>query len=261
MSLDYASKLDQIIGLQKAVEDLNPLFKQHYPVAITLEGQFLIHEFYPQSGGYILTQQVPVPFPIPEGIRAAFPMEALDGRSAAVITPDAFDSLEEQVLILHEFVHCYQHQTCEKSLRDQLKIAQQEEAKGHHTWELDMPFPYESAAFTEYYGIYLSAMKADKEAETHQARKNLYAVLSPLDWEYMIWQEWKEGYARHVENRIQQRLGLKVNTYGEQPPYNRITFYVGGAAYFDFLAKREHEALTDISGLFDRLMNWRTEAV
>ncbi|QRN82521.1 hypothetical protein JR338_08815 [Chloroflexota bacterium] len=258
--MDFTSLLNQIIDLQKRVEHLNPLFERHYPVAIAVDGQFLIHEFDPQTGGYVLTQSTPVPFPIPEGIRAAFPMEALNGRSAAVVTPDAFDSLIEQVLVLHEFVHCYQHLTCEQSLRDRLELARQEEAKGHHTWELDTPFPYESEAFTKHYGANLLVLKADNEAEALQARAELHSTLSPLDWEYMVWQEWKEGYARHVENKIQRELGLKVNTYGEEPPYNRITFYVGGAAYFDYLAKREPEALTDLPGLFDRLLNWRVEA-
>lgn len=254
--MDYTSKLSQIIDLQNEVEDLNPLFGQHYPVAIAVEGQFLIHEFDPQHGGYALTKEVPLPFPIPEGIRAAFPMEALDGRSAAVVSPDALDTLAEQVLVLHEFVHCYQHATCEKSLKDQLEIARQAEAQGHQTWELDTPFPYDSEVFIEHYSIYLSALQADDAEEARQVRGKLRAALSPLDWEYMAWQEWKEGYARWTENQLQRRLGLKVNTYGEQPPYSRITFYVGGAAYFELLHRQESADLTDLPGLFERLMTW-----
>ncbi len=254
--MEFTAQLSQVVELQKRVAHLNPLFEQHYPVAVAVDSAFMIHEFDPQVGGYVLTQRAPVPFPIPEGIRAAFPLEALDGRSAAVITPDAFDALGEQVLILHEFVHCYQHLTCEESLKGQLKIARQAEAEGHHSWELDTPFPYDSGVFTDLYTGYLSALKVDDADGIRQARKGLRAVLSPLDWEYMVWQEWKEGYARFVENQIQRRLGLKVNTYGEEPPYNRITFYVGGAAYFDFLAQREPEALTDLPGLFTRLMTW-----
>lgn len=254
--MDYTLKLSKIIDLQKEVEDLNPLFKQHYPVAVAVEEQFLIHEFDPQSGGYALTKEVPVPFPIPEGIRAAFPLEALDRRTAAVVSPDAFDTLAEQVLVLHEFVHCYQHATCEKALKDQLEIVRQARAEGHHTWELDTPFPYESDAFTEQYSLYLAALQAGEAERARQARGKLHDALSPLDWEYMVWQEWKEGYARWTENRLQRRLGLKVNTNGEQLPYNRITFYVGGAAYFEFLNRREPDSLTDLSGLFERLMTW-----
>lgn len=254
--MDFTSQLSQIVDLQGQVGDLNPLFEQHYPVVVAVEGQFLIHEFDPQSSAYALTKEVPAPFPIPEGVRAAFPIEALDFCSAAVVTPDAFDSLSEQVLILHEFVHCYQHGTCEESLKAQLEIAQQARAKGYQTWELDTPFPYESAAFTDHYGVYLSALKADNADEARRTRAELRAALSPLDWEYLVWQEWKEGYARWVENQIQRRLGLKVNTYGEKLPYNRITFYVGGAAYFDWLAQREPQALNDLPGLFERLMTW-----
>ncbi|MBG0770184.1 MAG: hypothetical protein H0S82_00665 [Anaerolineaceae bacterium] len=254
--MEFTAQLNQVVELQKQVAHLNPLFEQHYPVAVAVAGQFLIHEFDPEGGGYALTKTVPVPFPIPDGVRAAFPIDGLDGRSAAVITPDAFDALGEQVLILHEFVHCYQHRTCEGALKAQLEIARQAEAEGHHTWELDTPFPYDSEVFTDLYRIYLSALKANKAQEACQIRPKLHAALSPLDWEYMVWQEWKEGYARYVENRINRRLGLKANTYGAEPPYNRITFYVGGAAYFDFLAQREPEALTDLPGLFTRLMTW-----
>lgn len=252
--MDFTSKLNQIIDLQQSVAHLNPLFERHYPIAVAVDEQFLIHEFDPQSGGYVLTLSEPVPFPIPDGVRAAFPMGALDGRSAAVVTPDAFDSLKERVLVLHEFVHCYQHLTCEQSLRDQLVIARQEEAKGHHTWELDTPFPYESEAFTEHYGAYLSALNADKQAEVFQARTELHSALSPLDWEYMVWQEWKEGYARHVENKIQRELDLKVNTYGEEPPYNRITFYVGGAAFIDLLERHHLAMVKDLSALFEMML-------
>ncbi|MBG0770378.1 MAG: hypothetical protein H0S82_01645 [Anaerolineaceae bacterium] len=257
--MDFTTQLSRIVGLQKEVANLNPLFEQNYPVAVAVGGQFLIHEFDPQRGEYVLTKTAPVPFPIPDGVRAAFPLEGLEGRSAAVVTPDVFDSLKEQVLILHEFVHCYQHGTCEVVLKAQLEIARLAETEGHHTWELDTPFPYDSGVFTDLYTGYLSALKANDAVGARQAREKLYDALSPLDWEYMVWQEWKEGYARFVENQIQRRLELKVNTYGDQPPYNRITFYVGGAAYFDFLAQREPEALTDLPDLFERLRVWGVE--
>jgi hypothetical protein len=251
---NFKADLQKVLDLQRDMVEINPLFEQYYPVAIAVGEQFLIHEVGPESGQYALTQEVPVPMPIPEGVRAAFEIEQLDGRCAAVVTPDAFESQQEQVLVLHEFVHCHQAATCEESLKGTLEIARQAKAEGHQTWELDSPFPYEGEAFARLYPAWMDALKADDAAAARSVRAELCAALSSLEVEYMIWQEWKEGYARWVENRIQQRLGLPVNTFGDTPPFNRISFYVGGAAYFDWLAEREPAVMTDLPELFDRLL-------
>lgn len=251
---DFSADLQKVLDLQSEIAPLNPLFERHYPVAVAVGEQFLIHEVDSQSGQYALTREVPVPFPIPEGVRAAFQIDALDGRCAAVVTPDAFESQQEQVLVLHEFVHCHQAATCEEALKDTLEIARQARETGHQTWELDSPFPYESEAFTRLYPAWMEALKAGDTVVAQSVRAELCAALAPLEIEYMVWQEWKEGYARWVENRIQRRLGLPVNTYGDTPPFNRITFYAGGAVYFDWLAEHELAVMTDLPELFDRLL-------
>ena len=243
-------QLDKLLELQASVESLNPLFTHHYPVAIAVNGQFLIQDMDPQGEHYILVKQAPVPFPIPDGIRAAFQLAEYDGKCAAIVTPDAFDSVREMVLVLHEFVHCYQNATCEDTLKGQLEIARIAEEEGHGTWELDFPFPYDSEAFTGHYQALLAALSAGDEVAIRDAFAELRSVLSPHEAEYMTWQMWKEGYARWVENRIQSHLGLPVNRYGEEPPYNRISFYVGGADYFKWLAKQDECAVADLSGLF-----------
>lgn len=243
-------KLDRLLEMQTSVESLHPLFKHHYPVAIAVDGQFLIHDIEPDGAQYVLIKQAPVPFPIPEGIRAAFPLAAYDGKCVAVVTPDAFDLVGEMVLVLHEFVHCYQNQTCEDTLKGQLEIARIAEAEGHGTWELDFPFPYTSEPFTRHYQGLLSALGVGDEDTIWDAFAGLRSILSPHEVEYMVWQMWKEGYARWVENRIQRHLGLPVNRYGEEQPYNRISFYVGGGDYFEALAKRDKDTTEDLPGLF-----------
>lgn len=201
----------------------------------------------------MLVKQVPVPFPIPAGIRAAFPLAEYDGKCAAVVTLDAFDSVREMVLILHEFVHCHQNATCEDALKGQLEIARIAEEEGHGTWELDFPFPYDSKTFTQGYQALLSALGTGDEAAIRDAFAGLRSTLTPHEAEYMLWQMWKEGTARWVENHIQHYLGLPVNRYGEDLPYNRISFYVGGADYFEWLAKRDKGAVEDLRGLFREL--------
>ena len=246
-------QLDKLLELQASVESLNPLFTHHYPVAIAVDGQFLIHDMDPQGEHYTLVKQAPVPFPIPDGIRAAFPLSEYNGRSAAVVTPDAFDSVKEMVLVLHEFVHCYQHQTCEDALKGELEIARIAEEEDHGTWELDFPFPYESEPFTGHYQALLASLGAGDEVAIRDAFADLRSVLTPHEAEYMLWQMWKEGTARWVENRIQSHLGLPVNRYGAEQPYNRISFYVGGADYVDWLAEREEGEGMDLPGVFYRL--------
>jgi len=246
-------KLAQLLELQSSVADLHPLFQSHYPVAIAVDEQFLIHDMDAQGDRYVMVKQVPVPFPIPDGIRAAFPLAEYDGRCAAVVAPDAFDSASEMVLVLHEFVHCHQNATCEDALKGQLEIARIAEEEGHGTWELDFPFPYDSKTFTQSYQALLSALGTGDETAIRDAFTGLRSVLTPHEVEYMLWQMWKEGTARWVENRIQRQLGLPVNKYGAEQPYNRLSFYVGGADYFEWLSKRDKDAVEDFRGLFHDL--------
>jgi hypothetical protein len=243
-------KLTQLLELQASVESLNPLFNHHYPIAIAMDGQFMIYDMDSQGDRYVLVKQAPAPFPIPDGVRAAFPLAEYDGKCCAVVTPDAFDSIEEMVLVLHEFVHCYQNATCEDALKGELEIARIAEQEHHHTWELDSHFPYESEPFVQGFQALLSALDAGNETAIRDAFADLRSVLTPHEAEYMAWQMWKEGYARWVENRIQRHLGLPVNRYGAEQPYSRISFYVGGADYFKWLAKRDEGAVADLSGLF-----------
>jgi hypothetical protein len=51
----------------------------------------------------------------------------------------------------------------------------------------------------------------------------------------MIWQEWKEGFARFIENQINGRLNLPENHGGKEKPFNRVVFYEGGAHYIKLL--------------------------
>lgn len=46
-------------------------------------------------------------------------------------------------------------------------------------------------------------------------------------YEYMVWQEWKEGFARVIENRIRDRLGLPQNAGGSSSLLIRTVFSGG----------------------------------
>ena len=63
-------------------------------------------------------------------------------------------------------------------------------------WELEHPFPYGDADFVRDYKDLLSALGTGDEGRVVSIRKALKERLSWEDWEYMTWQEWKEGTAR-----------------------------------------------------------------
>ncbi len=92
---------------------------------------------------------------IPEGVRAAFPLEGLDNRIACVVTGEVFDSLDGFVTIFHEFIHCQQFETCEAKLKEKLGIARRAQAVQDFMWELDHPFPYQSPEFSSLYQSFL----------------------------------------------------------------------------------------------------------
>ena len=51
-----------------------------------------------------------------------------------------------------------------------------------------------------------------------EKRAALRQSLSRDDREYMVWQEWKEGFARLIENRIRGRSELAENHGGAKSP-------------------------------------------
>lgn len=88
-----------------------------FPIAVAEGGQFLFFDVEELGKSYQLVKKTPAPTPVPQGVRAAFPLECYDNRMACVVTGEVFDSLEGIVTIFHEFVHCQQFETCERELK------------------------------------------------------------------------------------------------------------------------------------------------
>ncbi|GEM_PF-173378 len=242
----YAPHLQRLFEIHAQIQDLHPLLTHVFPVAIVDADRFLIFDIDPSGKHYTFVKQVPTPMSIPQGVRAAFPLECYGGKPACVVTDDVFDNLDGYVTIFHEFVHCYQYQTCEDKLKATLNVARQARAANDFMWELNYPFPYAATDFEETYAAFLEAAAQDQYDAIRNCRARLRDTMRPEDFEYMIWQEWKEGFARFIENRIQQRLGLEENHGGAEPPFSRVTFYEGGAR----LIATHPESATDIEALF-----------
>jgi len=202
------------------------------------------------GGEYQFIKEASAPMVMPMSIRAAFQLAELNGRIACVVIPDVFDSIESFVTIFHEFVHYYQYETCEEALKLQLDIARKAREEDDTMWEIEHPFPYNSKNFTRGYKGFLEAVQKADHKRIIEERKALRAYLGVHDYEYMVWQEWKEGFARWVENRIREHLGVQKNNKGKQQPYCRVSFYAGGAAYIELLANGQPVMVKNLSDLF-----------
>ncbi len=258
----YATHLQKIFEIRAQIADVHPLLEHVSPVAIVDGDQFLIFDVDPSGKRYTFVKQAPTPMLIPQGVRAAFPLECYGGKPACVVTDDVFDTLDGYVTILHEFVHCYQYQTCEDRLKATLSVARQAQTANDLMWEINYPFPYDAPDFVETYAAFLEAAAQNHHTAIRDCRARLRNILRTEDFEYMIWQEWKEGLARYTENLIKQQFGLAENHGGAKPPFSRVTFYEGGARLIAAITAAQPELAADIEKLFHRIEagSWMLEA-
>lgn len=248
------SRLQKIFEVQEKIQDIHPFLQKLYPVAIVEDGYFLIYDTEPDNRQYRFVKKTAVPMPIPQGVRAAFPLESYENRMACVVTSDVFDAISGYVTIFHEFIHCQQADICEQSIKQKLAVARKAQAANDFMWELNHPFPYAAPDFVQAYKIFLVKQEMP-EVET--IRQQLKTLLNEEDYEYMVWQEWKEGFARFIENQINGRLNLPENHGGKEQPFNRVLFYEGGAHYFQLLSQQEAQLAINIENMFARMFQGR----
>ena len=190
--------------------------------------------------------------PIPKGYGRLSPWKFMAGGLPAWSPRRCSTRWEGYVTILHEFVHGYQFETCEQATKNKLGIALQAQEKGDFMWE-SAPFPLPMGNFYSLLpGVSGSPFRGEA-GDILAVRGALYSCLGRHDFEYMVWQEWKEGFARWVENRLRIGLGLQENFGGRNPPFSRVSFYAGGAALVDYLQGQNPILVRDLEALFYRI--------
>ncbi|MBN1875260.1 MAG: hypothetical protein JXA33_13615 [Anaerolineae bacterium] len=254
LASQYHAKLQQVVEIHTLIKDIHPGLYTMFPIALVENNQFYIFDISPSQQRYIPILQIPTPMPIPAGVRAAFPLECYNNRPACVVTGEVFDTLEGYVTIFHEFIHCYQWQMCESDLKQTLEVARVAQAENNFMWELNYPFPYSASGFIEGYTLFLDALTVNTPDAVSEYRASAKAVLQKCDYEYMIWQEWKEGFARFIENQIRNQLQLEENHNGKHLPFDRVVFYEGGAEFIRFLDQRQPDLVQNIKNLFHQMM-------
>lgn len=250
---DLTAALDRVVAIQQQVKDIHPAFTSLYPVAVVRGGVFYVYEPEPGARHYKLAVTAPDKFNVPAGVRAAMPLDFWSNRIACVITPDALEDLGGFILVFHEFVHCYQWEKCERRLKEKMAVYRAAMRRKDYMWELQYAFPYGAEEFERNYGAMFDALRAGNSGALSASRSKLKESLSSGDWEYMTWQEWKEGLARCLENAVAARLGRPANRGGMEAPFTRVTFYAGGEALIRALADRQPGIMNDIEALYRRI--------
>ncbi len=256
----YSAPLNKIFDLSARFAPLHPALGKVYPVAIVENKAFHIFEPVPGEKVYRLVQTSPDTFNIPTGIRAAMPLAFWDNRIACVVTGEVFGQPDGYVFIFHEFVHCAQWDCCEQTLKEGLSLYREAMKAKDYMWELQYKFPYAGPVFVKTYSGLLKAWEGNDAAAAASLRATLRKALSPAEWEYLTWQEWKEGLARYLENRMRDVVGLSENRGGETPPFSRVTFYRGGDMLIRFLERRRPGTVDDLKTLYLAISSAREEA-
>jgi hypothetical protein len=254
ISAKYEESFTKLIELHKQVRSLHPYLLKLYPVAVVEGEDFHVFDVKSTAKGYELVTTSQPAMIVPQGVRAAFPLDFYENKMACVVSGDVFDDLAGYVTIFHEFIHCAQMENGELELKSRLRVAQRAQSESDFMWELNHPFPYEDVEFVEVYSLFLEAAGAGDAAGVARCRAFLREMLNALDYEYMVWQEWKEGFARLIENRLRDKLELTPNRGSGSLPFNRVTFYEGGELYISLLFKQDEGLEDDLEILFQRML-------
>lgn len=249
------TSLVNLVGLHNNIKNIHPFLESLQPIAVVKADYLFIFDLDSSKGKYKFQKKEPVPFQMPAGIRASFPLSVYNNKPTCIVTDDAFKSLEEYVIIFHEFVHCFQANTIEYELKSKLNIYQEAMNNADYSWEINYPFPYNDSVFVNCYSGFIESMAKNDYGKVKEYRDRLKSHLNDKEYEYIVWQEWKEGFARLIENKIRKRLKLEENKYGKDLPFHRVSFYYGGEKYINYLTDNDENLFLDLEKLFEKMLN------
>ena len=245
-SMSLQNDLESLWLLQQQVRDVHPLLREHYYLCVATGRQLEVYRT--TEGGYAHHGAVQLPITVPEGTLAAFAVEEL-GDAAAIVTSGALQTIDGRVGILHEFVHCFQWRTCELALRSELPVLRAVESDP--TLELNYPMDYACPAIRQV----LQSCVAGEPLDAGIVLRSIAAALSQLDYQYFVWQTWKEGFARFIENLIRKQVGVQENIIGSDPEsVSRSSLYYLGEEIWKDLA-REPPSVEQMTAVFHKMMD------
>jgi hypothetical protein len=241
--------IENICDIHERIKGIDISLMELYPISIVSENIFFVFDLDHTKKKYEYKMEYKSTMDIPDNVLAAFPLDFYCDKISAVVTPNAFECIEDMVYMFHEFVHCYQFSYYETNLKNTLNVAQEAMEKQDYMWEIKYPFPYEDEIFMYW------TKKLNEGYDIVKYHKELYSKLKQNDFEYMVWQEWKEGYARYIENLVREKLNLKKNTNILVPPFDRTCFYEIGSRYIEKLVNDNTNKTVDLEKMFTKMKN------
>jgi hypothetical protein len=250
------SSLIILVKVQTKVKDVYPCLEKFQPVAVPYKDSLIIFDYDSSENSYKLIKETTQPFPLHEGIQASFPLSVYDNKPTCIVNPKTFNSAVGYTTIMHEFIHCCQYNSVEPELKSNLEIYKTAMKNKNYSWEIAHPFDWDDSVLVNLYDTYKQALETNDIKSTKEYRFRIKRHLSGIDFEYLLWEEWKEGLARYVENKVHDRLNIERNNYGKDKPYNRASFYYSGELLITKLAEINPELPTDMKSLFEKMRDF-----
>ncbi|GMQ58180.1 hypothetical protein AN1V17_25750 [Vallitalea sediminicola] len=244
--LQVQSCLDNVSRIQLKMQQIHPLYKRNYPLIIVKDDKGYIYDKNHKEN-YCFIKEFRFSIHVSDDIAACFCLDDYYNKFCCFM---GYELLEKEIfpmLCLHEMVHCYQGVEVEEELKKKLMIYDEDSPM----WEIDYKFNYDDEKFVELFGQYLYSLNNEDIKQVIYKRKILLENLDKGDREFFIWQEWKEGFARFLENRVREQVGMKQNIRGNRIPYSRISFYNSGDLFISHIYKHNPKLIQDIKTLFE----------
>ncbi|MCL1846041.1 MAG: hypothetical protein FWF77_09070 [Defluviitaleaceae bacterium] len=121
---------------------------------------------------------------------------------------------------------------------------------GNFSWEIDYPFPYDDEYFSDATEKLNNAPGANLTTHFANYHMEMKARLKTTDYEYLVWQEWKEGFARYIENLIRTKMKMSPNKTELIRPFDRVGFYELGSRYIRALLEADNSLAHNLDKLF-----------
>ncbi|MCT4685926.1 hypothetical protein [Vallitalea sp.] len=245
---DLQSYLDNVSRIQLEMQAIHPLYKRNYPLIIVKDDEGYIYDKKDHES-YCFIKKFRFSIHVLDDIAACFCLNDYYNKFCCFIGYELLDKEIFPILCLHEMVHCYQGVEAEEELKKKLMIYDENSPM----WEVDYPFNYGDKNFVKLFDEYLYSLSNEDISQVIEKRKTLLDNLNDDDREFIIWQEWKEGLARFLENRAREHIGIKNNIKGAKKPYSRISFYRSGDLIISYICKHKPQLTKDIRRLFEVL--------
>jgi len=233
--------INKVCELHENIKHLDISLSELHPIAVVDNNTFFVFDVKEHEKEYEFIMEYLSHWELPKGVLAAFPLDFYQNKSAAIISSSELENPDNYIFVFHEFVHCFVWNKCEPKLRKELMIEKQHQDANNIMWEINYPFPYETPGLGDI-------------SDLINYHKKMKECLKETDFEYMIWQEWKEGFARYAENLLREELGLERNTNILNPPFDRVCFYEIGSRYIKVLLENDKTINGDLEKLFYKMM-------